>query len=244
MGLLEWAHRRETPAQRRAWELLKTASRFEIPVIPGLHHLLLAERRFRTGPLRLLWNKLYHEPLLRLQCVSAGRGILLSEGLPKIIGNLRVTLGTRVNLDGQQVWMATGDGTPKTLTIGDDSGVGFGTELIVGDSIKIGRHVMISTYVVLMGYDGHPLDPYARAGHAPPGREGIGPITVEDYAWIGSRSIIMKGVTIGRGAIVAMGSVVKMSVPELTVVSGNPARVVWQVAPPEGWSGVDRHDSP
>ena len=244
MGLLEWAHRRETPAQRRAWELLKTASRFEVPVIPGLHHLLLAERRFRTGPLRLLWNKLYHEPLLRLQCVSAGRGILLSEGLPKIIGNLRVTLGTRVNLDGQQVWMATGDGTPKTLTIGDDSGVGFGTELIVGDSIKIGRHVMISTYVVLMGYDGHPLDPYARAGHAPPGREGIGPITVEDYAWIGSRSIIMKGVTIGRGAIVAMGSVVKMSVPELTVVSGNPARVVWQVAPPEGWSGVDRHDSP
>ena len=244
MGLLEWAHRRETPAQRRAWELLKTASRFEVPVIPGLHHLLLAERRFRTGPLRLLWNKLYHEPLLRLQCVSAGRGILLSEGLPKIIGNLRVTLGARVNLDGQQVWMATGDGTPKTLTIGDDSGVGFGTELIVGDSIKIGRHVMISTYVVLMGYDGHPLDPYARAGHAPPGREGIGPITVEDYAWIGSRSIIMKGVTIGRGAIVAMGSVVKMSVPELTVVSGNPARVVWQVAPPEGWSGVDRHDSP
>jgi acetyltransferase-like isoleucine patch superfamily enzyme len=235
LGILEWAHRRETPAQRRAWELLKSGARFEVPVIPGLHHTLLAERRFRTGPLRLLWNKLYSEPLLRLQCDSVGKGILLSEGVPKIIGNLGVTIGARVNLDGQQVWMATGDGTPKTLMIGDDTGIGFGTELIVGDSIRIGRHVMISTRVALMGYDGHPLDPYARARHDPPGREGVGPIVIEDYAWIGSRSIIMKGVTIGRGAVVAMGSVVKMSVPELTVVSGNPARAVWQVAPPEGW---------
>jgi acetyltransferase-like isoleucine patch superfamily enzyme len=235
LGILEWAHRRETPAQRRAWELLKTGAQVEIPVIPGLHHLLLAERRFRIGPLRLLWNKLYHQPLLRLQCDSVGKGVLVYEGMPKIIGNLRITLGARVSLDGELVWMAAGGGSPKTLIIGDDSGIGFGTELIVGDSIKIGRHVMISTRVALMGYDGHPLDPYARARREGPGREGVGPITIEDYAWIGSRSVIMKGVTIGRGAVVAMGSVVKMSVPELTVVSGNPARVVWQVAPPDGW---------
>lgn len=235
MGIVEWAQRRETPAQRRAWELLKTGARLRVPVIPGVHHLLLAERRFRTGPLRLLWNKIYHEPLLRLQCDSMGTGVLLYEGMPKILGNLRVTLGSRVHLDGQQVWMATGDGRPRTLSIGDDTGVGFGTELIVGDSIRIGCHVMISTRVVLMGYDGHPLDPFARARHEPPGREGAGPIVVEDYAWIGSRSVIMKGVTIGRGAIVAMASVVKVSVPPLTVVSGNPARPVWKVEPPEGW---------
>jgi len=235
LGILEWAHRRETPAQQRAWQLLKSAARFEVPVVPGLHHLLLAERRFRTGPLTLLWNKLYHQPLLRLQCESVGQGVLLYEGMPKIIGNLRITLGARVNLDGQLVWMAAGGGAPKTLSIGDDSGIGFGTELIVGDTIRIGRHVMISTRVALMGYDGHPLDPYARARHEGPGRDGVGNITVEDYAWIGSRSVIMKGVTIGRGAVVAMGSVVKTNVPELTVVSGNPARAVWQIAPPEGW---------
>jgi acetyltransferase-like isoleucine patch superfamily enzyme len=58
---------------------------------------------------------------------------------------------------------------------------------------------------------------------------------VGDYAWIGSGSTIMKGVTIGRGAVVANGSMVKMDVPDLTVVSGNPAKVVWQVAAPEGW---------
>jgi len=235
LGILEWAHRRETPAQRRAWELLKRAARFELPVVPGLHHLLLAERRFRKGPLRLLWSKIYHEPLLRMQCEQVGPGLLLFEDMPKIIGNLRITLGARVRLNGEQVWMAAGGGTAKTLEIGDDTGIGHRTELVVGDTMHIGRHVMISNRVLLIGYDGHPSDPFARARGEAPGREGIGPITVKDYAWIGADSTIMKGVTIGRGAIVAMGSVVKMSVPDLTVVAGNPARVVWQVKPPEGW---------
>lgn len=235
MGIVEWAQRRQTPAQRRAWALLKSGAGLNFPVIPGLHHMLLAERRFRTGPLRLLWNKIYHEPLLRLQCERVGEGLLLYEGMPKILGNLRIRIGARLKLNGEQVWIAAGDGAPKTLEIGDDTGIGFGSELIIGESIKIGCHVMIANRVSLIGYDGHPLDPYARARHEPPGREGVGSITVNDYAWIGSHSIIMKGVTIGRGAVVAMGSVVKVSVPDLTVVGGNPAKTIWQVAPPEGW---------
>lgn len=207
-----------------------------MPVVPGMHHLLLAERRFRRGPLLLLWNKLYREPLLRLQCERVGEGLLLYEGMPKILGNLRVTVGARVTLNGEQVWLAAGDGSPKMLEIGDDTGIGFATELIIGDSIRIGRHVGIANHVTLVGYDGHPLDPLARARGEPPGPEGIAPIVVKDYAWIGSHSIIMKGVTIGRGAVVAMGSVVKFNVPDLTVVSGNPAKPVWKIEPPAGWA--------
>lgn len=235
MGILEWAHRRETPAQRRAWEFLKTAARFEIPVIPGLHHLLLAERRFRKGPLRLLWSKFYDTPLLRMQCERAGEGLLLFEEMPKIMGNLRIRLGARVKLNGGQVWMAAGGGAAKILEVGDDSSIGYGAELVVGESITIGRHVRISNRVLLLGYGGHPLDPYARARDEPPGREASGPITVKDFAWIGANATIMKGITIGRGAIVAIGSVVRMNVADLTVVSGNPAQVVRQIEPPEGW---------
>jgi acetyltransferase-like isoleucine patch superfamily enzyme len=235
MGLLEWAQRRETPQQRRAWDLIKSAARLDVPVMPGLHHVLLAERRFRKGPLHLLWSKVYSTPLLRLQCESVGAGLLLFEDMPKILGNLRIRIGERVTLDGEQVWVAGGSGPPKILEIGDDTGIGFRTEFGVGNSIKIGRHVLIAARVLLLGFDGHPLDPYARARGEPPGPDGSGAITIKDYAWIGSNSIITKGVTIGRGAIVAAGSVVKTSVPDLTVVAGNPARTVWQVAPPEGW---------
>lgn len=58
--------------------------------------------------------------------------------------------------------------------------------------------------------------------------EGVvmGPVRIEDHAWVGFNVIILKGVTIGEGAIVAAGSVVTKDVPAFTVVAGNPARVI------------------
>lgn len=55
------------------------------------------------------------------------------------------------------------------------------------------------------------------------------PILIKNNAWIGMHSFIMKGVTVGEGAIVAAGSVVTKDVPSFTVVAGNPARVVKQI---------------
>ncbi|KAA6307584.1 hypothetical protein EZS27_040743, partial [termite gut metagenome] len=52
------------------------------------------------------------------------------------------------------------------------------------------------------------------------------PIVIKDKAWIGFHSIIMKGVTIGEGAIVAAGSVVTKDVPDYAVVGGNPAKII------------------
>jgi len=77
VGIIEWAHRRETPLQRRIFALLKAGARVNAPVIPLLHPLLLAERQFRKGPLRLMASKLYYEPLLRLECERVGDGLLL-----------------------------------------------------------------------------------------------------------------------------------------------------------------------
>jgi acetyltransferase-like isoleucine patch superfamily enzyme len=55
------------------------------------------------------------------------------------------------------------------------------------------------------------------------------PITVKDNAWIGMNCLILKGVTIGEGAIVGAGSVVTKDVPDWTMVGGNPARVIKQL---------------
>ena len=51
------------------------------------------------------------------------------------------------------------------------------------------------------------------------------PIHIKNNAWIGTRSIILKGVTIGEGAVVAAGSVVTKDVPDYTLVAGNPAEI-------------------
>ena len=52
------------------------------------------------------------------------------------------------------------------------------------------------------------------------------PIKISRGAWIGLRTIILKGVTIGEGAVVGAGSVVTKDVPAWTIVAGNPARVI------------------
>ncbi len=53
-----------------------------------------------------------------------------------------------------------------------------------------------------------------------------GPVIVEDEAWIGSNAIVMSGVSIGKGAIVAAGAIVTKSVPPYAIVGGNPARLI------------------
>ena len=60
------------------------------------------------------------------------------------------------------------------------------------------------------------------------------PIVIKDYAWISFGAIILKGVTIGEGAIVAAGSVVVNSVPDYCVVAGNPAVVVKELKKEQG----------
>jgi hypothetical protein len=181
-------------------------------------------------------SKVYHEPLLKLSCRSVGSGLLLYEDMPKIFGNLEVTLGRNISMSGKQVWIGAGSvAVKKYLAIMDDTYIGHGTEFVVGTRIDVGRHVLLANRVTLNGYDGHPLDPLARARGEPPGPSGEGAIRVCDYAWIGNDATVLKNVTIGRGAIVAAAAVVTEDVPELCVVAGVPARVVRQLPKPPNW---------
>jgi len=230
-----YVFRRETLLARRLFAVLRWASRCDFPVIPGLHHLLFAERKFRNAVLRPLVSKVYCAPLLRMSCKSVGPGLLLYENIPKLIGSLEIVLGNRVTLSGDQVWMSGGSGKTNRFVVGDDTYLGHALQVISGSSVTIGSHVLIANRVVLNGFSGHPLEPLRRAAGEPPDAAGCLPITIEDYAWIGNDATVLSGVTIGRGAAVASGAVVTNDVPELTVVAGVPARAVRVIPKPSEW---------
>jgi acetyltransferase-like isoleucine patch superfamily enzyme len=61
----------------------------------------------------------------------------------------------------------------------------------------------------------------------------MSPVVIEDKVWIGFNVIILKGVRVGEGAVVAAGSVVTKDVPPYCVVAGNPAHVVKELAEDE-----------
>lgn len=84
--------------------------------------------------------------------------------------------------------------------------------------ITIGDNVAISHDVTIMDSDAHVID-Y-------PEYKVTKPIHIKDNVWIGTRAIILKGVTIGKGSIVSAGAVVTKDVPEKCIVAGVPAKVI------------------
>jgi len=96
--------------------------------------------------------------------------------------------------------------------INNDSKIGC------AERIEIGNNVLIGDDVSIHDFDGHTIE-----------REGYNssePIIIEDNVWIGKRAIILKGVHIGEGAIVAAGAVVSKNVPTGSIVAGVPAKVI------------------
>ena len=122
------------------------------------------------------------------------------------------------------------------IKIGDWCYVGENTNVWSANSIIIGNHVLIAHNVNIFDHDTHPIDFMERREHfnhiitkghpkvAPNWNEK--PVIIKDDAWIACGAIILKGVTIGRGAIVAAGAVVTHDVEDFTIVAGNPAKVV------------------
>lgn len=124
---------------------------------------------------------------------------------------------------------------PGKILIGDYVYIGDDCLLSCAERIEIGTFTLLAHGVQIFDNDSHPVSPALRerdyqivlgllAGERVEiAREAI---KIGARVWIGFNAILMKGVTIGNGSIVAAGSVVTSDVPEKTIVAGNPARVV------------------
>ncbi len=88
-------------------------------------------------------------------------------------------------------------------------------QITIADHVGIGHEVMILTASHQIGGANHRAGPLTTA-----------PVTIETGAWIGARALILPGVQIGAGSVVAAGSVVHRSIPANTIVGGVPARPI------------------
>ena len=108
-------------------------------------------------------------------------------------------------------------GSPNELEVGEGSFVGRASLYCTG-GVKIGRNVNVSDGVVIITAKHDVNSPSFEANYEP--------ITIGDWAWIATNAIVLAGVTIGEGAVVAAGAVVTKDVPAYSVVGGNPAKVI------------------
>lgn len=169
---------------------------------------------------------------------SNGIGTELRGTIEKRHPKSQISIGEKSRIDGYVVTEIES----SRLSIGKNTIIGSNTKIDCVDSITIGDDVLISYDCIIADADNHSLSSEKRKGDLERWRNGThdwsdvqrAPIVIKDGAWIGARAIIQKGVTIGEGAIVGMGSVVVGDVPPFTLVLGHPARAIKKLLPGDG----------
>ena len=111
-----------------------------------------------------------------------------------------------------------------SIIIGNNVGIS-GSTINAAKKITIEDNVLIGSGCILSDTDSHPLLYNDRITNNV-SKTKSSPIVLKEGAFIGARCIILKGVTIGRHSVVGAGSVVTKSIPDYSVVCGNPAIVV------------------
>jgi acetyltransferase-like isoleucine patch superfamily enzyme len=179
---------------------------------------------------------------VRLRCkawlfgIEVGRGTVAHGpvGLLRWPGG-RIRIGERCELisSWRRATAATVGAPVRLRVFGPGASIDIGDEVqLTGTSVTarstpivIGRRVMMAPGAVVVDSDFHAHWPL-ESRYSDPGVELDAPVVIEEYAWIGIGSLILKGVRIGRGAIVAAGSVVTKDVPPMCTVAGVPAKVI------------------
>jgi len=197
--------------------------RFMNPALRVLYSLHMA----LMGTLRRSATFLYREPLFRGRCESIGKRFTLSK-LPFVIGHTRIYIGDDVNFFGRVDIFSGRIFDNPSLIIHNRVDIGHNVAFIVNKEIVIEDDVNVASGVTFMDTDSHPRDVAERIADLPPRPEEIRPLRICKNAWIGNGSVILKGVTIGEGAIIGVNSVVLTDIPPYSVAMGNPARVVFK----------------
>ncbi|MBX4860420.1 acyltransferase [Rhizobium bangladeshense] len=124
------------------------------------------------------------------------------------------------------------------ITIGDRCYIGA-SHLVCHSAIAIGNDVIISWGVTIVDHDSHSLDWELRKNDVTDWSLGnkdwtgvsIRPVVIRNQVWIGFGASILKGVTVGDGAVIGANAVVTRDVPPYAVVAGNPARIIRILTP-------------
>jgi len=125
--------------------------------------------------------------------------------------------GKNVNIESTAYF-----GSGRDISVGDNSGIGVNA--FISGTVSIGRNVMMGNDVMIIGtsHEFSRTDILMMEQGFQPDRQ----IKIGDDVWIGSRAIILSGVSIGSGVIIGAGAVVTTDIPGWAVAVGNPAKVV------------------
>lgn len=239
--------RGKTPLHRFLRNALKNLYRPQVPPLPGFlrlplrflyefHYMLIVMGRW-------LLTVCYRLPLFQARCARVGRNFSM-DGLPFVSGHVKIEIGDNVWLGGKVSVLSGRMLDEPRLTVGDNSEVGWNVSITINREVIIEDHVRISYDCRITDSDAHPKEADLRAAGHPARPEDIRPVRICKNAWIGNGTHIMKGVTIGEGAIIGANSVVMTDVAPYCLAVGNPARAYLSNFGLPSTAGKEREQTP
>jgi len=193
------------------------------PVLRGLYQFHFFLIRFA----RLALTIFYRHPLLQGRCASIGSNVSI-DGLPFVAGPVEVHLGDDVWLGGNMAIQSGRFFDTPVLRVGARTKLNWNLNITVNQEVVIEDDVLISYDCRMSDSDGHPRQMDLRIANAPLDPRDIRPVRICRGAWIGNGSHIMKGVTVGEGAVIGANSVVITDIPPYALALGNPAEVYFK----------------
>lgn len=150
---------------------------------------------------------------------------IIGPGQIEIGENFQANSGKHFNPIGGDTTLRLVSSFPSSkILIGDNVGISNAT-IVCHERVEIEDYVMLGGSVKIWDTNFHSLDPFIRTSGNDTDIQ-TSPVKICQYAFIGSGSIILKGVTIGRNSIIAAGSVVVKDIPDNVIAGGNPCKVV------------------
>lgn len=192
-------------------------------------------RPYWLKQLYLRYRRWYAEYFLRPRCTELGAHHTIMKPWYVHISGANIRIGRCFTAIGEpmhrvQIGVWGREAGQGRIQIGDCVLMSPGARLSASDEIVLGDGVMMANGSYITDSDWHTL--YDRTARAPEPT----PVHIGDNVWLGDHATVLKGVTIGANSVVAAQAVVTRDVPANVVVAGNPARVVKELDPDQGFT--------
>jgi maltose O-acetyltransferase len=153
------------------------------------------------------------------KCAKLGALPRLYGRHPNIMIGGTVEIGDKIQIMSTTVPFEMGVHPGGKVLIGDQVFINYGVSISAHQLVSIGNRCQIGSYCCLMDNDYHSVENRTQPGESKP-------IVLEENVWLGVKTVVLKGVTIGRNSVIGAGSVVTKNIPANCLAAGVPARVV------------------
>lgn len=157
--------------------------------------------------------------------IHLGKNVVIDDNVlvdAKGMQNRGVTIGDDVFV-GRNSILSCSDGD---IDLGDRANIGFNCYIFSSDSVKIGKDVLVAAFTYIVGGGNYSLEKLDVPINQQYDYVGKGGIEIDDNVWIAAHVVVLDGVKVGIGSVLAAGAIVGKDVPQMSIVGGIPGKIL------------------